>query len=112
VIARIWTARTTRAQAAAYAEYLQTHVFVSLRGIDGYEYALLLQRPSTPLRAGDSNEEVELQVITFWQSLDAIRAFAGTDVEAAVVTPDAAALLTGYDRRARHFAVVLRDGPQ
>jgi heme-degrading monooxygenase HmoA len=109
VIARMWTARTTRAHAAAYAEYLRTHVFASLRAIAGYEHALLMQRASTSPGTADPAEEVEVQVITFWTSLDAIRAFAGADVEAAVVTPDAAALLTGYDRRARHFDVVLRD---
>jgi heme-degrading monooxygenase HmoA len=99
VIARIWTAKTTRAQAPAYAEYLRTHVFGTLREIDGYERALLLQRT-----LGD---EAEVQVITFWRSLDAIRAFAGADVENAVVTDAAAALLTSFDRRTRHFDVVL-----
>jgi heme-degrading monooxygenase HmoA len=99
VIARIWTARTTRARAPAYAAYLRAHVFTGLRGIDGYERALFLQR--------DVGEEAEVQVITFWRSLDAIRAFAGTDIEAAVVTDAAAALLTDFDRRARHFEVIL-----
>ena len=99
MIARIWTARTTPAHASAYAEYLRTHVVAALRGIDGYERALLLQN--------DAGDEVEVQVITFWRSLDAIHAFAGSDAEAAVVTPAAAALLTDYDRRARHFRVIL-----
>lgn len=100
MIARVWTARTTRAKAGEYAQYLLTHVFAGLRGIDGYEHALLLQR--------DVGHDVEVQVITFWRSLDAIRAFAGADTEAAVVTDAAAALLTEFDRRARHFDVVLR----
>jgi heme-degrading monooxygenase HmoA len=100
VIARVWTARTTRGNAAAYAEYLRAHVFEGLRGIEGYDHAVLLQK--------DGGEDVEVQVITFWRSLDAIRAFAGADVEAAVVTDAAAALLTTFDRRARHFEVALR----
>jgi heme-degrading monooxygenase HmoA len=101
VIARTWTAHTTRAKARAYAEYLRTHVFPALREIAGYEHALLLQR--------ESEADVEIQVITFWRSLDAIRAFAGADSEAAVVTDAAAALLTVFDRRARHFEVIVRD---
>jgi heme-degrading monooxygenase HmoA len=101
VIARVWTARTTRAQAPAYAEYLRAHVLPSLRSIAGYERALLLER--------ESGDTTELQVITFWESLDAIRAFAGSDIEEAVVTDTAAALLTDYDRRTRHFRVVLSD---
>ena len=101
MIARIWTAKTTRAQAPAYAAYVRTHVFGTLRAIDGYERALLLQR--------NLGDEAEIQVITFWRSLDAIRAFAGDDIETAVVTDTAAVLLTGFDRRARHFEVVLED---
>ena len=99
MIVRIWNARTTRAKAPAYAEYLRTHVFGRLRSIDGYERALLLRR--------DIGDDAELQVITFWRSLDAIRAFSGGDVEAAVVTEAAAALLTDYDRRVRHLEVVV-----
>jgi heme-degrading monooxygenase HmoA len=104
MIARVWTARTTQAQAPAYAEYLRTHVLPALQGIDGYESALLLQR--------DDDAVSDVQVITFWRSLDAIRAFAGSDLEAAVVTDQAAALLTDFDRRARHYAVVLRDAAE
>ena len=101
MIARIWTARTTRAKAPGYADHLRAHVFAHLGGIPGYERALLLQR--------DVDGEVEVQVITFWRSLEAIGAFAGTDSEAAVVTDEAAALLTDFDRRVRHFDVVLSD---
>lgn len=101
MIARHWTARTTPAQAAAYAEYLQSHVIPQLRTIDGYRGARLLQRPL--------GQEVELVVVTMWQSLDAVRAFAGADHEAAVVTKQAAALLSGYDPRVRHFDVVAVD---
>jgi heme-degrading monooxygenase HmoA len=102
VIARIWTARTTPAKVSQYAEYLRTHVFAQLRDIDGYVHALLLQR--------DVAGVVEVQVITFWRSLDAIRAFASPDVEAAVVTDTAKALLIDFDQRARHFTIAHGDG--
>ena len=105
MIARVWTGRTTGDKAPAYAEYLRTHVFAGLHEIDGFEQAMLLQRPAS---AGAA-ESVEVEVITFWRSLDAIGAFAGADVEAAVVTDTAKSLLTDYDHRARHYAVVLRD---
>ena len=105
MIARIWAARTTRALVPTYADYLQAHVFPQLRGIDGYERALLLQRDVD----ADVDGAVEVQVITFWRSLEAIRAFAGDDSESAIVTAEAAALLTDFDRRVRHFAVRLSD---
>jgi len=55
-------------------------------------------------------EAVEILVTTVWQSLEAIEAFAGTDREAAVVASEAAALLTDYDRRVRHYEVAQMDG--
>ena len=91
------------AKAPAYAEYLRTHVFAGLHEIDGFEQAMLLQRQAST----GSGETVEVEVITFWRSLDAIGAFAGTDVEAAVVTDTAKSLLTDYDSRARHYNVEL-----
>jgi len=53
---------------------------------------------------------MEILVITVWQSFAAIDSFAGDDREAAVVAPEAAALLTGYDRRVRHFEIASMDG--
>lgn len=52
---------------------------------------------------------VEVIVITFWRSLDSIRGFAGDDLEGAVVTEEAAALLTQFDHRVRHYEVAVKD---
>jgi heme-degrading monooxygenase HmoA len=101
VIARIWSARATPALAPAYADHLRSHVLPILRAVDGYVGATLLQRRAS---AG-----LEIVVITWWQSLEAIHAFAGTDIDAAVVADEAASLLTQFDRRARHYAVVMED---
>jgi heme-degrading monooxygenase HmoA len=54
-------------------------------------------------------DAVEVVVITFWQSLDSIRGFAGHDLEGAVVAEEAAALLTQFDRRVRHYEVAVKD---
>jgi hypothetical protein len=48
-------------------------------------------------------------VLTFWRSADAVRGFAGADVEAAVVAEEAAALLTQFDHRVRHYEVAVQD---
>jgi len=45
-------------------------------------------------------------VLTRWRSMDAIRAFAGKDVEQAVVEPAAVAALIEFDSRVRHYGVV------
>lgn len=101
MIARIWSARATPARAPAYADHLRSHVLPMLRAVDGYAGATLLQRRAS---AG-----VEIVVITWWRSLEAVRAFAGADVDAAVVADEAASLLTRFDRRARHYTVEMQD---
>lgn len=102
MIARLWTAHATPAGATAYAGHLRAHVLPALNAVEGYAGALLLQRP-----LGDA---VEILVITWWQSLDAISRFAGADHEEAVVADEATAVLTWYDRRVRHYDLVVWDG--
>ncbi len=101
MIARIWSARTTPAQAPAYVEHLKYQVLPALRAVDGYGGSMLLER-AVP-------DAIEIIVITFWQSLDSIRGFAGDDLEGAVVAEEAAALLTQFDRRVRHYEVAVKD---
>jgi heme-degrading monooxygenase HmoA len=101
MIARVWSAKATQAQAPAYVEHLRTQVLPKVRALDGYAGALLLERPLTG--------EVEVVVITFWRSVEAIRGFAGSDLEAAVVAEEAAALLTQFDRRVLHYEVAVSD---
>jgi heme-degrading monooxygenase HmoA len=102
VIARFWSAQATRAQAPAYAAHLRTHVLPALSAVAGYAGAVLLER--------DTSDAVEIVVITWWRSLDALRAFAGADPESAVVADEAAALLRRFDLRVRHYEVLVRDG--
>jgi heme-degrading monooxygenase HmoA len=101
MIARVWSAQTTAAHAPAYADHLRSRVLPTLAGVPGYAGAMLLERPASG--------GVEVVVLTFWESLDAVRGFAGADLEGAVVADDAAALLTQFDRRVRHYEVVLRE---
>jgi hypothetical protein len=69
--------------------------------VDGYGGALLLECAAP--------EAVEIIVLTFWRSLNVIQSFAGADLEGAVVAEEAAALLTEFDRRVRHYDVVVHD---
>jgi heme-degrading monooxygenase HmoA len=101
MIARVWTARTTPAHAPAYADHLRGRVVPKLRALDGYLGASLLRR--------DADGEAELIVVTRWRSMDAVRAFAGDDAETAVVEDEAAAVLSRYDTRVRHYEVVAED---
>lgn len=101
MIARIWSAQTTQPQVSAYVEHLRTLVVPSLKTLAGYEGAMLLERAVS--------DTVEIIVITFWTSAEAIRSFAGADMEAAVVADEALALLTQFDQRVRHYEVAVKD---
>lgn len=100
-ILRRWTARATNSQLPAYLEHFSKQVLPELRHVPGYFGASLSLRPA--------EKETEIVVETTWRSLEAIRAFAGTDIEAAVVAPQAAALLTSYDRRVQHLEIAILD---
>ena len=98
MIARYWSARTSREKAANYAEHLDNAVFAELRKLDGFGNAMLLQR--------EIDDGVEVVVITFWESLESIRSFAGEPLDRAVVADPARALLDDFDRQVRHYEVV------
>jgi heme-degrading monooxygenase HmoA len=102
MIARFWTAKTSQAQAPVYTDHLKTHVLATLREVDGYAGARLLER--------ETDGCVEIVVITFWRSLDSVRKFAGDDIEKAVVSDEIVPLLLYYDQRVRHYDVVVEDG--
>lgn len=102
MIARVWTAQSSPTQAPLYVEHLRNRVLPALRIVDGYGGSMLLER--------DVLGGVEIMVITFWRSVDSIRGFAGDDLEGAVVAEQAAALLTQFDRRVRHYDVAVNDG--
>jgi heme-degrading monooxygenase HmoA len=97
MIARIWSARTTLENWPAYEHHFTKNVVAELREISGYAGAKLLKH--------EVEARVELTVITFWQSWEAIDAFAGPERKTAVVAPSAAALLIDYDRSVKHYEV-------
>ena len=98
MIARLWSANTTPDRAPQYIDHLKSKVMPDLRKIEGFAGAMLLTRVES--------DAVEVIVITQWTSLAAIRGFAGNDLEEAVVADEAAALLTSFDRRVRHYDLV------
>lgn len=98
MIARQWRGLARAHRAADYLQHLRAETLPALQGLAGFVDASILSRP---LAGG-----VEFLVITRWASTEAIAAFAGGDVEAAVVPEAVAAMMIDYDRRARHFEVL------
>jgi len=99
MISRIWHGWTTPANADAYEALLKEEIFAGIAGrkIPGYRGIQLLRR--------EAREEVEFVTIMAFDTLDAVRNFAGADLEAAVVPPKARALLARFDERSQHYEI-------
>jgi heme-degrading monooxygenase HmoA len=102
MICRIWTARATHANTPKYLAIARENVIAELRQVPGFRGAVVLTREA----ADDRN----IQFLTFWESTDAILAFAGDDATRAVILPEAEAVLLEADQRAEHWKVELREG--
>ena len=102
MIARMWSGRATAANAAAYIDHFNEAVLPAVRAIRGYAGATVLR--------SDDGALVEITVITRWESLDAIREFAGDPIDQAVVTEHARALLDSFDDCVRHLNVAVDEG--
>jgi heme-degrading monooxygenase HmoA len=100
MIARVWRGWTKPEDGDAYEEFLRANVFPALTTrVPGFHGGYVTRR------AGDG--EVEFLVMTLFDSLDAVRAFAGDDYEVPVIEPEAARLLSRTDDRAAHYEVVI-----
>lgn len=105
MIARIWHGWTTPADADAYERLLKEEVFsgIAAKQIEGYRGIELLRRP---LPSG----QVEFATIMHFDSLDAVKAFAGEDHERAYVPASARAVLARFDERSQHYEVKAQIG--
>lgn len=99
MISRVWHGYTTRENADVYETMLREEIFVGIgeRRIAGYQGIQLFRR--------DVDDEVEFITVMWFDSLDAVRVFAGDDYEAAVVPPKARAVLKRFDARSQHYEV-------
>src|SRR6266498_2191511 len=100
MIARIWHGWTKRAGAEAYEEMLRNEIFPSIaaRNIAGYRGAELFVR--------EDGNEVEFVTLLRFDSMDAVREFAGADESKPVIFPKAEALIARMER-ARHYRVAI-----
>ncbi len=99
MILRSWSARATTDGAERYVRYFDQSLLATLRRFEGHRGVMVLTR-----RAGD---EVEVTVLTLWDSLDAIRRFAGPEPTVAVVEDEARAMLLRFDGHVTHAEVRL-----
>jgi heme-degrading monooxygenase HmoA len=98
VISRHWKGIAKPDQAEAYVRHLTTETFPRLATMAGFVRASILKRAV--------GRGTEFQIVTVWESIDAIRAFAGEDVEVAVVPEVAQEMMLEYDTSVTHYEVV------
>jgi hypothetical protein len=99
MISRIWHGWTTPDNADAYESLLRHEIFLGIqdRQIAGFRSIQLLRR--------SLETEVEFVTMMWFDSIAAVRAFAGEDYEIAVVPPQARALLSRFDERSQHYEI-------
>ena len=99
MIARSWRGWTSLETADAYDALLRSDV------IPGIEALGIIGFRGIELWRLDGPEEVEFVTTMWFDSIDAIRAFAGEHYETAVVPSRARALLSRFDSQSRHYSV-------
>jgi heme-degrading monooxygenase HmoA len=97
MIARVWAGTVRRADADVYADYIRETGFAEYARTAGNRGAWMLRR--------DDGEQTEFITLSMWDSVDAIRAFAGDDIEAAVLYPEDERYLVDGRSTVTHYEV-------
>jgi heme-degrading monooxygenase HmoA len=102
MIARIWKGITREADADRYFDYLKETGLKEYGSIEGNRGVYVLRRAG----AG----QAEFVLISLWESFDAIRRFAGEDLEKAVYYPEDRAFLLSLEPTVSHYEVLASPG--
>ncbi|MGH2556042.1 MAG: hypothetical protein ACRDHO_10050 [Actinomycetota bacterium] len=97
MIARVWKGAVRRDDGDAYADYMGRTGIPGYRSTSGNVAALMLRR--------DVEDRCEFVMLSVWESMDSIRAFAGADPERAVFYPEDDRFLVQRDVTVQHFEV-------
>ena len=98
MVIREWRGRAALERSAAYPKHFREQVVPELRRVAGFRGAALCRRALA--------DRIEFLVLTRWESMDAVRAFAGQTAERAVVEPGAAVALVDFDDTVRHYELI------
>ena len=97
MIARVWSGVVRREDSDAYAEYMRDSGLAAYKATPGNRGAWMLRR--------HLDDETEFVMFTLWDSLDAVKAFAGEDYGTAVFYPEDQRFLVRADANATHYTV-------
>ena len=97
MIARMWFGRTKAEDNDAYLAYLEESGVAELKQTPGNQGVMVVRRLD--------GDEAEFGVISFWSSLEDVKAFAGEDVDVARYFPDDERFLLVFTPPLKHFEV-------
>jgi heme-degrading monooxygenase HmoA len=103
VIARLWRGAVRSQDGEGYANYLRKTGLAAYAATAGNRGAWMLRR--------DLDEHTEFVMFTLWDSLEAVKAFAGDDPETAVFYPEDERFLVERDLTTAHYEVDTHVGP-
>ena len=102
MIARIWRGWTSAEDADAYVDYLEQTGIPAYKATRGNLDAFILRRADA--------DRTEFLTVSFWESLDSIKAFAGESIERAVFYPEDDRFLVDRETVVTHFELVTTCG--
>jgi heme-degrading monooxygenase HmoA len=102
MIARTWTGEVSAADADAYEAYMNETGVPGYLATPGNQGVFMLRR--------ELGETTEFVMFTLWESEDAIKAFAGDDIEVAIFYPEDERFLVRRDPHAVHYTVARQAG--
>jgi heme-degrading monooxygenase HmoA len=98
MIARIWHGVTLATKADRYLDYLKATGLVDYAATKGNRGVYLLQRME--------GDRAHFMTLTFWESEEAIKAFAGADIEKAKYYPEDKDFLLEFEPTVKHYEVL------
>lgn len=98
MIARVWHGSTKPQNADSYEGMLKPELLPGISKVPGFKGSYFLKRAV--------GSEVEFITILLWESLDALKQFAGEDYEASIIPEERRNLLSKHDEKAAHYEVI------
>jgi heme-degrading monooxygenase HmoA len=99
MIARMWRGRIRSNDAPEYLEYVKETGIQEQRRTPGNRGSMILQR--------DLGDETEILVVSLWETLESVRAFAGEPIEQAVYYPQDEKYLLELEAEVAHYEVAV-----
>jgi heme-degrading monooxygenase HmoA len=100
MISRMWHGRVSTSRAKAYREFLNARAIPDYQSVEGNISVHILER--------NEGEITHFITLTFWESINSIKAFAGEDVERAKYYPEDKDYLLEFEPTVVHYEVVGR----